>query len=176
HKVPDLEHPESSDMDGYTRRRADSLNRKTFQQSSPLGKCMVNCTLQRNTFLPGEQVRGTIKFGVSSEDQDSIGIEEATVQAHGYVKVDPRWIALPTSLRSLFQQEDPVAAGADGAQKTTSRGVPIPRYSGLADDKSACVFASEVAILLEKDRVDREDPPSFRFSFVLPDKLTPTFR
>ena len=37
---------------------------------------MVTCRLQRNTFLPGEQVRGTIKFAVSSEDQDSVDIEE----------------------------------------------------------------------------------------------------
>lgn len=50
------------------------------------------------------------------------------------------------------------------------------RYSGLDDDRSACVFASEVAVLVKKERVDREDPASFSFSFVLPETLTPTFR
>lgn len=52
----------------------------------------------------------------------------------------------------------------------------LDRYSGLADDRSACVFASEVAVLLKKDRVDSGDPASFRFSFVLPAKLIPSFK
>ena len=52
----------------------------------------------------------------------------------------------------------------------------LDRYSGLADDRSACVFASEVAVLLKKDRVDGGDPASFRFSFVLPAKLIPSFK
>lgn len=52
---------------------------------------------------------------------------QATVQAHGYVKVDPRWIALPTSLRSLFRQEAPAAGDCD-AKTNADQGVPIPRY------------------------------------------------
>eukprot|EP00752_Nemacystus_decipiens_P018177 g16307.t1 len=156
-------------MDISARRRADSLH----QKGSPQERCMVTCRLQRNTFLPGEQVRGTIKFAVSSEDQESVDVEEATVQAHGYVKVDPRWIALPASLRSLFRQE---TAAADEAQTKADQGVLIPRYSGLADDRSACVFASEVAVLLKKDRVASGDPASFRFSLVLPEKLIPSFK
>ncbi|CAM9268617.1 unnamed protein product [Pylaiella littoralis] len=159
-------------MDVPARRRAGSLHQKGSQPGSAQDRCMVTCRLQRNTFLPGEQVRGTVKFGVSSEDQEKVDILEATVQAHGYVKVDPRWIALPTSLRNLFRQE-----AAPGEGKTSEDvGIPIPRYSGLTDDKSACVFASEVAVLLKEDSVERGDPASFRFSLVLPDKLTPTFR
>ena len=42
---------------------------------------MVTCRLQRNTFLPGEQVRGTIRVGVSSEDQESVEIEEVRCRA-----------------------------------------------------------------------------------------------
>ena len=42
---------------------------------------MVTCRLQRNTFLPGEQVRGTIRVGVSSEDQESVEIEEVRYRA-----------------------------------------------------------------------------------------------
>ncbi|CAN0027265.1 unnamed protein product, partial [Ectocarpus fasciculatus] len=170
-------------MDSSTRRRADSLHQKQgAQQGSPQGRCRVTCALQRNTFLPGEHVRGTIKLGVSSEDQDGVDIEEATVQAHGYVKVDPRWIALPTSLRRLFRQEDAVAAAAaaatDSDKKPVDQAFPVPRYSGLTDDRTACVFASEVAVLLKKERVDGggRHPASFRFSFVLPENLTPTFR
>ncbi|CAB1111694.1 unnamed protein product [Ectocarpus sp. CCAP 1310/34] len=168
-------------MDSSTRRRADSLHHKQgAQQGSPQDRCRVTCALQRNTFLPGEHVRGTIKFGVSSEDQDGVDIEEATVQAHGYVKVDPRWIALPTSLRRLFRQEEGSGGGAsaaDGDRKPVDQAFPIPRYSGLTDDRSACVFASEVAVLLKQERVDGgRHPTSFRFSFVLPENLTPTFR
>lgn len=56
-----------------------------------------------------------------------VPFRQVTVQAHGYVKVDPRWIALPETLRALFQQE---AAGnaADGGSKTVDQGIPIPRY------------------------------------------------
>ncbi|CAM9244924.1 unnamed protein product [Ectocarpus sp. 12 AP-2014] len=171
-------------MDVSTRRRADSLHQKQgAQQGSPQDRCRVTCALQRNTFLPGEHVRGTIKFGVSSEDQDGVDVEEATVQAHGYVKVDPRWIALPTSLRRLFRQEEGSRGGAGGAgaadsdRKPVHQAFPVPRYSGLTDDRSACVFASEIAVLLKKERVDGgTHPASFRFSFVLPENLTPTFR
>lgn len=46
---------------------------------------------------------------------------QATVQAHGYVKVDPRWISLPASLRSLFKQE----AGSAPAKHD----IPIPRQA-----------------------------------------------
>lgn len=50
------------------------------------------------------------------------------------------------------------------------------RYKGLDDDNSACVFASETAVVLRKERLFQEQPASFSFSLVLPDKLTPTFR
>lgn len=50
------------------------------------------------------------------------------------------------------------------------------RYTGLDDDSSACVFASEVAVLLKKERVDQQEPASFSFNLELPHKLTPTFR
>ena len=50
------------------------------------------------------------------------------------------------------------------------------RYSGLDDNSSACVFASELAVLLEKEQVVQGEPASFSFSLVLPEKLTPTFR
>ncbi|CAM9687147.1 unnamed protein product, partial [Laminaria digitata] len=106
---------------------------------------------------------------------------QATVQAHGYVKVDPRWISLPASLRSLFKQEAGSAPAKHDIliprQAAAARPFPKPRrYSGLDDDRSACVFASEVAVLVKKERVDREEPASFSFSFVLPETLTPTFR
>ena len=43
------------------------------------------------------------------------------MQAHGYVKVDPRWISLPASLRSLFKQE----AGSAPAKHD----IPTPRQA-----------------------------------------------
>lgn len=49
---------------------------------------------------------------------------QATVQAHGYVKVDPRWISLPASLRSLYKQE----AGSAPAKHD----IPIPRQAAVA--------------------------------------------
>lgn len=52
----------------------------------------------------------------------------------------------------------------------------VHRYKGLDDENSACVFASEVAVVLRKERLFQEEPASFSFSVVLPDKLTPTFR
>ena len=33
-----------------------------------------------------------------------------------------------------------------------------------------------MAVLVENEKVDREDPASFSFSFMLPETLTPTFR
>lgn len=80
-------------MDVSTRRRADSLHQKqgAQQQGSPQDRCRVTCALQRNTFLPGEHVRGTIKFGVSSEDQDGVDIEEVRYGRPGGVNTNTRW-------------------------------------------------------------------------------------
>lgn len=79
-------------MDIPARRRADSQQHKGSQKGSQQqgsaqqqDRCMVTCRLQRNTFLPGEQVRGTIKFGVSSEDQESVDIQEVRGWVGGWV-------------------------------------------------------------------------------------------
>lgn len=37
---------------------------------------LVSCKLRRNTFLPGDQIEGTIKLAVSSKDHDEVDIEE----------------------------------------------------------------------------------------------------
>lgn len=39
-------------------------------------RCVVSCKLRRNTFLPGEQIRGTVKIGVSSKGQSYVDIEQ----------------------------------------------------------------------------------------------------
>lgn len=43
-------------------------------------RCSVTCRLQRNTFLPGEEVLGTIKFGVPSQDQGSVDLEQVRLR------------------------------------------------------------------------------------------------
>ncbi|CAM9197351.1 unnamed protein product [Ascophyllum nodosum] len=171
-------------MDAPLKRQRERSNQP---QEAGRDRCLVICRLRRNTFLPGEQIRGTLIFDVSSKDQSYVAIEQATVQAHGYVKVDPRWISLPTSLRSLFKQEETIGTDDDNRGGRTPRRkltvfaplVPVllpRRYSGLDDNSSACVFASELAVLLEKEQVVQGEPASFSFSLVLPEKLTPTFR
>lgn len=52
--------------------------------------CSVSCRLRRNTFLPGEQIEGTVKLAVSSQDHD-VEIEEVSRSCVHYL-----------SLRKLF--------------------------------------------------------------------------
>lgn len=54
-----------------------STKRKTENALHPQqDRCVVTCRLRRNTFLPGEQILGTVKFEVSCQDQEYIDIEE----------------------------------------------------------------------------------------------------
>lgn len=56
---------------------AYSTKRQTQDKLRPQqDRCVVTCRLRRNTFLPGEQILGTVKFEVSSQDQEYIDIEE----------------------------------------------------------------------------------------------------
>lgn len=63
-------------MNNTAKHRADAPRQ---QQQNFRDRCMVTCRLQRNTFLPGEEVLGTIKFGVPSQDQGSVDIEQVWV-------------------------------------------------------------------------------------------------
>ncbi|CAN0310487.1 unnamed protein product [Discosporangium mesarthrocarpum] len=71
----------------------------------PRDRCLVSCSLRGSTFLAGEEVSGVIKLTHQDGEEDHVMVDTVTVEAHGYVKVDPRWIKLPTSLGALFGHE-----------------------------------------------------------------------
>ncbi|CAM9652461.1 unnamed protein product, partial [Choristocarpus tenellus] len=128
--------------------------------------CLVTCRLQNSTYLPGEQISGVITFALKDDVEDHVNLVKATVQAHGHVKVDPRWISLPDSVRNLY-----------GQGPGQSFGENLPRYnSNVADANSACVFFTNAALVLKKERLTKEESLSFSFSLTLPLGLPPSFK
>jgi hypothetical protein len=139
--------------------------------TSGSSRCSVSCRLTKGTYIAGERLTGFISISTTA---DNVDIEEVSVQVHGHVKVDPRWVLLPSSLtlRQIYAQ----GTNADKGGKEKS---PEHHFSAGVfgtDENSACVFAVPPVVLVSRERVDEHSVAHFSFSVDLPTVLYPTFR
>ena len=76
-------------MDAPLKRQRERSNQP---QEAGQDRCLVICRLRRNTFLPGEQIRGTLIFDVSSKDQSYVAIEQVQCPEEDIVLRHEAWM------------------------------------------------------------------------------------
>eukprot|EP00953_Heterococcus_sp_UTEX-ZZ885_P018009 10066-Heterococcus_DN1.PRE.1 len=161
--------------------------------------CTVTCQLRRSTYVAGELVTGLINVSIPhSTESCTVEVLEASVRAHGHARVDPRWIALPRPLQTLYGHNEEPAPPTDAAGAAVRQ---RPRYKDVDDANTVCIYSTDsvtIPLQLEPQADSTPDaaaadseaaakpetavgasPPNvqtFTFSFRAPQDLPPTYR
>eukprot|EP00953_Heterococcus_sp_UTEX-ZZ885_P008799 5234-Heterococcus_DN1.PRE.2 len=129
---------------------------------------------------------------------DAAANAQASVRAHGHARVDPRWIALPRPLQTLYGHNEEPAPSTDAAGAAVRQ---RPRYKDVDDANTVCIYSTDsvtIPLQLEPQADSTPDaaaadseaaakpetavgasPPNvqtFTFSFRAPQDLPPTYR